>query len=45
MQRNIIIRLICIEEDTGFKYKRCSEIRRQSGNRYRSSGGGAIEGT
>ena len=40
---NAIIRLVCIKEDTWFKYKRCSEIRGRSGNRYRSLGGGAIE--
>jgi len=42
---NTIIRLPCIEEDTQFKYKRCSEIRRRSGNRYRRRSGGAIEET
>jgi len=43
--RDTMIRLICIEGDTRFKYKRCSEIRRQSRNGYQSSGEGAIEGT
>jgi len=35
---NAIIRLSCIQGDTQVKYKRCSELRRQSGNRYQSSG-------
>ena len=33
-----ISRLICIEEDTQFKYKKCSEIRGQSRNGYQSLG-------
>jgi len=41
---NAIIRLDCIEGDTGFKYKRFGD-KGQSRNRYRSTRGGAIEET
>ena len=39
---NVIIRLVCISRYNGFKYRRFLEIQRGSGNRVRSSGGGAI---
>jgi len=42
MKDTTIIRLICIDKYNGFKYRRCLEIRRQSRNGYRSSGGGVI---
>ena len=35
---NLIIRLICIDKYSGFKYRRGSESRGRSGNGYRSSG-------
>jgi len=39
---NAIIRLVCINRYSGFKYRRGLESRGQSGNRDWSSGGGAI---
>ena len=50
---NEIIRLVCIDRYSGFKYRRSSESRGGAGTgtgvreeeRVRSSGGGAIAGT
>ena len=42
---NEIIRLVCIDQYSGFIYRRCSENTGWSRNGYRRKGGGAIEDT
>ena len=38
---NAIIRLVCIDRYSGFKYRKEFGVKGRSGNGYRSSGGGA----